>query len=401
MFSLLTQLFSLGCTSKPTNPDTVEEDTDTSDRPTDPLAESSDTGTTTDTGLAVDTGESETADTGQITMTADTGQSCATLCDDGLTCSLESCDDQGRCIETPLFDCTWPTTLTPTSLAGVDPDSDLEVNQSGATWNIETRGLWLVRNAGPSGIWRLVEDGVGGFIVATDLSGTPAEWLDLGDIESLTLVDPVGAPTVLHVLDEGLASVTAYDLVAHGEAVALQTWALSPWLPDDDQLGAEGLAFVPDAALSAWDFVDPAGVARVSSLGMGGLMFVAHQNGGQIHVFDLAPDSDTVEYVGGYITARTESSGIEFDPSTGRLYLWHGGNFNDLEVVRLSSSDVGVGRRLDTEYVFDHPGLGNLEGVALFGTQDCDNAGRPLLLVEDEGGSESVELFTDWPLGCP
>lgn len=385
--------FAPGCGVKTSTADSAPQATETALRETG-TPETSETASptreTADTGTSEETGAQESADT---------AIDCAELCDDGLTCSLDACDDLGRCVAEPLFDCSWPTVAEPSHLAAADPD--LEENQSGATWNAETRGLWLVRNAGPSGIWRLVGDGVGGFVVATDLLGVPAEWLDLGDIESLTLVDPVGAPAVLHVLDEGLASIVSYDLSQHGEAVALHTWALSPWLPDLDQLGAEGLTFVPDAALQEWGFVDPDGIPRTSALGMGGLVLVAHQNGGQIYVFDLAPEEELVEFVGSYITARTETSGIELDAATGRLYLWHGGNFNDLEVARLSSSDVGVGRKLDTEYVFDHPGVGNLEGVAIFGQDDCSSGVRPLLLVEDEGGPDSVELFTDWPLGCP
>lgn len=357
---------------------------------TDPLPD-------TDTDAQTDTG-SDSAGTAE---TADTGETCT--CDDGLDCSTEACDPLGRCLVTPVSVCAWPAVAPEdaTSLAGADPG--LEENQSGATWNPVTRELWVVRNAGPSGIWRLVEDGPGSWVVDTDPDGEPAVWTDVGDAESLVLVDPIGAPTLLHVLDEGEASIVAFDLtVAEEEPEPLRTWDLSSWLPDADPFGAEGLAFVQDDLLAAWDFVDGDGVPRASTLGMGGLMFVAHQNGGQVWVFDLAPESDAVVHVATFDTARSETSGLELDPSTGRLYLWHGENDNDLEVTRLSSTDRGGRlRKLDTEYVFDHPGEGNLEGVALMGTGDCADGGRPLFLIEDDGGERSIELYPDWPIGCP
>ena len=57
-------------------------------------------------------------------------------------------------------------------------------------------------------------------------------------------------------------------------------------------------------------------------------------------------------------------------------------------------------RRFDTEAVFDHPGTGNLEGLAVAGTDDCGPAGRSLFLVEDEGEDRSIARYPDWPLGC-
>jgi hypothetical protein len=322
-------------------------------------------------------------------------------CDDGLACSIDTRDGWGRCIATAVTDCEWPASPAPgTSLAGLVPGGELHVSLSGATWNAETRGLWLVRNTGPSAIWEFVENRLGDLVLATADDGVPAEWYGLGDAESLTFVDPVNHPTVAHVLDED-RGIIAYDLADHGAPVELDAWELSEWLPDDGSLGAEGLAFVPDGVLADWHFVDGAGWPRISALGMGGLMFVGHQNGGRIYVFDLA-DGGRVEHVGTFDTARDETSGLELDGATGRLYVWHGGAANDLEVVRLSSTDVGAAnRRFDTEYVFDHLGTGNLEGVALLGVEDCSGGGRPMILVEDDGGDDSAQLYPDWPLGCP
>jgi hypothetical protein len=236
-----------------------------------------------------------------------------------------------------------------------------------------------------------VEDGAGGYVI-------DGEWA-LGDLdlESVTVVDPVGAPLLLHVMVEIDEVILAVDL-SQDPPVRVRTWDTSPWLPLSGSLGSEGLAFVPDDALSTWGFVDGEGAPRTSRLGMGGLFFVGHQNGGLVHVFDLSATGVEVEPVGTYATARNETAALEFDAGTGRLYVWHGDS-NDLEVVRLSSSDLGGERRvLDSEYVFDHPGLGNLEGFALAGLEDCGPTGRPFFFATDDGAERALDVGLDWPL---
>ncbi|MEQ1503719.1 MAG: hypothetical protein ABMB14_15880, partial [Myxococcota bacterium] len=144
----------------------------------------------------------------------------------------------------------------------------------------------------------------------------------------------------------------------------------------------------------------PPGAARVSAGGMGGLFFVGHQSGGGVFVFDLGLDGG-VAFVGGYFTARDDTSGLSFDAGTNRLYVWHGES-NDLEIVRLSSQPTGSARALDTEYLFDWPGSDNIEGVAVFPVSDCGAHGlRRLALIEDDGYDESIRLFDDWPLCAP
>jgi hypothetical protein len=301
---------------------------------------------------------------------------------------------------TPRYDCGWPAAAPSGAidLSGVDPG--LAANLSGIGWNPVFRHLWLVRNAGPSEVWRLVEDGAGSWVVDADVYGVPAIWSDLGDLEGVAIADPAGAPYAVSVLDERRGNLVRYDL-SGGLPVPLDDWNLSDWLPDLPPLGAEAVTFVPDDALADWGFVDDAGQPRVSALGLGALAFVGHQNGGQVYVLDLSPGEDQVELVATFDTARDETSGLEFDASTGRLYVWHGGAWNDLEVTRLSSS-AGTGRRsLDTEYVFDHPDDGNLEGMALLGTEDCVDGGRALFLSDDDGGPGSLLEYPDWPLGCP
>lgn len=333
--------------------------------------------------------------------TADTG----CHCDDGLACSDDACDALGRCVALPLYDCVWPATAPgyATFLGALDPDGDLMVSQSDAYWDAAGRRLWVLRNSGPEGIWRLREDGAGGWVIDADGAGATAEWKDLGlgDIEGITQIEPVARPTVVTVIDEELGHAVSYDLAVAGVATEVARWDLSAWVTPVDRAGAEAITFVPDAALASWGFTDAYGVARTSALGMGGLVFVGWQLGGMVFVFDLDPAGGAVTWVGTYETARAETSGLAFDADTGRLYLWHGAMVNDVEVARLSSSIGVIARKLDTEYVFDYPETGNVEGVVVLGTSDCGPTGRPLFVIQDGGMERSIQLYPDWNVGCP
>ena len=351
---------------------------------------STDTDTDTDADTDTDTGR----DTGTDTDT-DTESECedVSLCDDGLDCTEDDCDAEGRCIWRPLETCDWPASLPPDvdALAGLD--TDFRISLSGATWNPVERALWVVRGDGAR-VWRIVEDGTGGWQIEDSAS------LGSRDIESVVVSDPSGAPHFLHVLVEHEEVVAAFDVSTPGTAELVSTWPTSEYLETSGSRGSEGLAFVPDAQLDAWGFTDGEGELRTSQLGHGGLFFVGTQNGGDIHVFDLSADDDTVEEVGVYTTGYDDTSGLEFDADTGRLYIWHGGSENDLQVVRLSSTSSGGSRSFDLEATFDHPRTDNFEGFALFGTEDCVDGGRPVAFTIDDGGDRALDISRDWPLGC-
>jgi hypothetical protein len=314
-------------------------------------------------------------------------------CDDGLDCSLDRCDDAGACAWEPLTDCAWPA---PAVLPLVGDLPELQVSLSGAAYDPVNQRLWVVRNSGPAGIWRLVPADAGAWVV-DEVDGVPAAWVALPglgelDLEGVTVVDPVARPDEVHLVDEAAGQIVAFDLSIPGVATAVGQWDTSGPLPTLEQLGAEGLAFVPDAALAAAGFVDADGAPRTSAGGTGGLMLVGHQNGGRVYAFDLGLFG-LAEHVGTYETGGRETSGLELDPHTGRLYVWHGVD-NDLEVVRLSSTDVGGVRVLDREHLFDHPAYTNLEGVAI---APCDGSARALFLVTDDGGPSSLAAYPDWP----
>jgi hypothetical protein len=303
---------------------------------------------------------------------------------------VDACDAKKRCVHTPLGDCDWPASLPPDVIALASLDVDFAHALSGATWDPVNRKLWVVRGEGAA-MWRLEEDGLGSWRIDD-------KW-DMGsrDLESLVIPDPVGAPDTVVVMVELVEVIAQFD--ASGSSAELEkVWDTSDYLATSGNQGSEGLTFVPDDALEAWGFVDGDGNPRTSLLGMGGLFFEGTQNGGTIHVFDLSATDESFEEVGVYQTSRTDVSALEFDASTGRVYIWSGG-FNDLEVVRLSSVAIGTGlRQFDTEYIFDYPGTDNIEGLALEGIEDCGPSGRPLFFTTDDGDERAFDVYMDWPL---
>lgn len=317
-------------------------------------------------------------------------------CDDGLACSMDLCVDS-RCLHEPIIDCAWPSYAIQ-SLVPADPDGDLQIGLSAAAFDPIRRQLWTVRSAeGASAIWRLAPgpgEGASDWTLA-EAQGGPAEWKDLPyDLEGITVADPVRQPDLVHVLAEDLGDVVALDLSRSGVAAEIDRWDLSPFLPTLESLGPEAITYVPEEVLLEDDFVD--GQGHGWKRGFGGLFLVGHQNGGRVYAFSLG-NGGAVDLVGQYLTARSETSGLELDPLTGRLYLWHGAT-NDLEVARLSSVEVGEPfRKLVTEYVFSHPSEENLEGMAV-SSEPCVDGRRSLFLVAENAGLASAEAYLDWPL---
>ncbi len=314
----------------------------------------------------------------------------ASDCDDGLDCSDNQCQD-GRCITVPLADCNWPAT-DPDDAERLAVESPfLEAQLSGLDFDPALLRLWAVRR---DWVVRLVDDGGGGWMVDT-VDGSPAIWPVDGDKEGITLFDPARPDSVLLVTD-GDDTIEEWDFSAE-DGVRVRTFDTEPFIQGGQNFdGTEGITFVPDASLNAWNFTDDGGTPVVSANGMGGLTFVAHQTGGAVYVFDLDPDSGDVDLVGRYLTDRDESAGLEFDASTGRLYIFHGDVYNDLEVARLSTSTAGQARKFDTEYVWNYPSGLNSEGVAVAPVDTCVAGGRSLWIASDDAGARSLQWYRDW-----
>ena len=282
-------------------------------------------------------------------------------------------------------------------------ENDFYVNLSGAFWNPDTRRLWLCRNGGTGGskFWVLKEDGNGSFEIDYK-AGLRGEWTNFGDLEAITQADY--SENVVYLLIEGEERIKEFDVSVYGTAVLRNNWNTSPHLPLNGGSGAEGIVFVPDTFLSAQGFVDGNGNPYTSQNGMGGLMFVAHQNGGRIYAFDLNRSNGTFTFVGAYLTNYSESCELTFDRSDGRLYILHGANWNRIEVCTLGSTLVNGERRLNELFTYGRPsgspGNWNLEGFAVFPNDDCVDGKRSAFLTIDDGGVESLLWYKDFPCNC-
>jgi hypothetical protein len=291
-----------------------------------------------------------------------------------------------------------------TSIEGA-VNNDFHNDLSGACYDSQAQRIWICRNGpGSSGskVWSLAPSARGSWEIEY-IDGERCEWTGFGDLEGVTLAEE-GSRTILGVL-EGNDRIQEFDLSTPGAHVALLEWDISPFTNVDGGAGAEGIAFVPDAALLASGFVDHAGESRTSELGMGGLVFIGHQAGGGIYVFDLSPDSEELDYVGAYATSRSETCGLEFDRSTGLLYAWHDSQHDELEVLSLASErGSSFGRSFLSEAIYDAPFVGTIEGMAIAPGSECQEGVREILVTVDDGGANSLfrfEMFEAFCALCP
>lgn len=282
----------------------------------------------------------------------------------------------------------WPAESYTQAVKLTEIDAGLNaINWSGAFWNPETGTLWLACNSGY--FWALVENGTGSFMVATNAAGTAAKWSPGNDLEGICQAD-LSQP-IVYLMDEN-GWIREYDVSDYGVVQENRNWDIRAECPEvGGILGPEGITFVPDEWLARQGFRQTNGNLYVSTNGMGGLMFVGHQDGGYIHVFDLNPANSQYGYVGRYKTGQPETAGLEFDRSTGKLYIWHNYGNNSLEVTELNSYVDGSERRFRPLIEYAGPRAGNLEGFALAPTQDTNN--WCFITDDDNVGGEAVMWY--------
>jgi hypothetical protein len=134
--------------------------------------------------------------------------------------------------------------------------------------------------------------------------------------------------------------------------------------------GPEGIAFVPDSNLVRIGFVSSlTGQACLSTKGLHGLIFIAHQHQGLLWAYDINPDvPDDFRFVGTYRTNASESCDLAFDRSAGLLYILHNIDANSLETTDLSTSKQDESYEFVTKNVFtlsNPSGSNNIEGFAI------------------------------------
>jgi len=260
---------------------------------------------------------------------------------------------------------SWPskTWANATNLSAVFPSKTAEL--SGMYWNDITKRLYAV--------------GDGGYAYILQYNATTNNYTLLGTADGIG--GPEGITQVnnlaneFYTVDENSYEIRKYTHDSNFTSFTKsKTWNLlqspSP-MTNTDNTGPEGIAFVPDSYLQKISFVSSqTGSAYVSVKGMGGLIFIAHQNGGYVWVFDINPNlSNDFAYVGKYKTNRTESCDLAFDNSTGLLYILHNLDDNYLEVTDLKTSIVSAEYKLNkiNEYFIPNPASGstNIEGFAI------------------------------------
>ncbi len=246
---------------------------------------------------------------------------------------------------------------------------------SGLHWNPETNRLYVVHGDGRLHVLQYSEP-----------AGTFTEIADKfipGGPEGITQVNY--ADNQFYVIDENNYQIRKYvHNASFGNITLSRSWDLtsgdSP-MENTGNIGPEGIVFVPDENLiAAGQFISSEfNVPYTSIKGMGGLMFVAHQDGGYIWVFDLNPNvDDDFVFVGKYKTSRAESCDLALDRSISNLYILHNIDENYLEVTNMSTPLVAGERKFQTidEYIL--PTIAdnvNVEGMAI----------RPLCPDDDTG----------------
>ncbi len=301
----------------------------------------------------------------------------------------------------------WPAEPLPSAVNLTEIEgsgvNDFYYDLSGAVWNPVTRTLWICRN-GPGGdnskLWAVVENDGGSFEIDYR-EGNRGEWTGFGDLEGVTQAD--FDEDVVYTIIEGEERIKAYDVSTYGTASLLNDWDTSAYLPRSGGAGAEGITFIPDSFLAEAGFVDSSGVPCASAGGMDGLMFVGHQNGGGVFVFDLDRTTDAFTFIGEYQSGYSELAGLEFDRSTGELYAWHDSGFDILSVFDLTSEEVPGEdyRSLNALRRYLGPSSENNEGIAVMSSDDCLEGERSFFMTVDDGGATSLLWYREFEDGCP
>lgn len=289
----------------------------------------------------------------------------------------------------------WPSQAwtSAQNVTGVIDASNGVTELSGLHWNPDLKRLYAVADDG--------------FLYVLQLNTTTntftkiATFSGLGGPEGVTQVDY--NTNEFYTIDESSYEIRRYTHTANFSSdVLVNKWNLlvspSP-MSDTGNTGPEGVAFVPDSYLASVGFISTVtGATYTSKKGMGGLMFIAHQKKGWVWVFDINPAvSDDFAYVGKYKTNEDESCDLEFDRSTGMLYILHNTGDNYLEVTDLSTAIVSGDRKfvIKNEYLLPVPsGNTNIEGFAI--TPKCDDSTHVnAFLCRDVASDESSSYLKD------
>jgi hypothetical protein len=258
----------------------------------------------------------------------------------------------------------WPGSswASAVNLSAVYPSD--AIGLSGMYWNSYTSRLYTI---GDKGYFYVLQ-----YNKTTNAFTLIGSNSSMNGPEGVTMVND--SVNEFYTIDENSYQIRKYTHNADFSNIILSKyWYLlqspSP-MPDTGNTGPEGICFVPDKYLNRVGFISSvSGKAYTSTKGMGGLIFIAHQDGGYVWVFDVNPKvTNDFAYVGKYKTNETESCDAAFDRSTGLLYILHNTGDNYLEVTDMTTTLVSGAYKFvpEKEFLIPNPtGSVNVEGFAL------------------------------------
>lgn len=273
-------------------------------------------------------------------------------------------------------------------------DADGITDLSGLHWNPVTNRLYCVQGDGRLRVLQMDSSTMGFTQIANKALADGPEGITQANLSA----------NEFYTIDENTYEIRKFTHNASfGSLTESRHWDLlqspSP-MEDTGNTGPEGIAFIPDSALSAAGFISQqTGNLYTSTKGMGGLLFIAHQDEGYIWVFDVNPNTtNDFAYVGKYRTNRFESTDLAFDRTTGLLYILHNIDANTYEVTDLTSAiTTGTTRKFTTvnEYFLANPtdGNTNIEGFSLM--PKCPEGATGVWLARDVESNEDETILQD------
>ncbi len=240
-------------------------------------------------------------------------------------------------------------------------------NWSGAYWSSENQTLWLCRN----------KHGFRSYRFDGESFALDGDYRISADFEGITQVNP-GSREV-YVLAENDQELHRYEASSGQSARLLQIWDLSDLVASEE--GLEGLTFVPDAFLQAQGFrQQDGGFYGGSEGGLGGLMMLSFQEGGDIFALDLDAGRDDFVVVGRYRAPTPSTRGLEFDRLSGLLFMVDATN---VAAVALSTTGQGFNQSFDIAAFYNGPGPAGAEGLAI----DLSASPAPWAIITDDDNS--------------
>jgi hypothetical protein len=317
----------------------------------------------------------------------------------------------------------WPTTDTVSEVdaARAFPGANLSGLVYAPARASNPAELWMVRNGGPSQLYRLRQSGgtfsplssdswaAGKTLVFPNGAGAP-------DTEGLTMAD--WSSPLIYASSErdgngpSASAVLVFDTSASGSTLtATRSWDLSSDLSTlmlMPNAGPEALAWVPDSYLTSAGFFDEARNAPYDPAHYpdhaGGLFFVGIEQTGGIYAYALDHSSGTATRVAMIASGQSSVEALEFDRDTNYLWAWCDDTCgNHATVLRVEDNPAssnkgrfGVRRSLNRPSTL--PDL-NHEGMTIAPSSECSDDKKAVYWVED-GTSDHILRRGSVPCGA-